>query len=65
MLNFLGSLARPRAWRICPHQVKFAPVQQFPFDLLSRLQTDRRCQRDREIDVEFGSLPFWTDRLHF
>ncbi len=46
-------------------QVEFPTVQQFPLDLLTRLQADRRCQRDWEIHVEFWVLPFGPNGLHF
>lgn len=45
--------------------MKFSPVQEFPLDLLSRFQTDGRGERDREVNVEFGFLPFGADGLNF
>ena len=46
-------------------QVKFSPIQEFPLDLLTRFQTDRRGQGDGEVNVEFGFLVFGPDGLDF
>ena len=45
-------------------QMKFAPVQQLPLDLLARLQTDRGRQGQREAHIEPGVLSARTNRLH-
>ena len=62
---FDGVLAS--AWRrgVFSDQVEFTTIQQLPLHFLPRLQSNRCRQRNGKVDVEFGVLPFGSDRLHF
>jgi hypothetical protein len=53
-------------WRdIQPKQVEFAPLQQFPLDVIPRVEADGRRQGQGKTHVEPGLLAFGADRLDF
>ena len=62
---FAGALARAWWRRNFSHQVQFPTIQEFPLHLLTRLEPNRRRQRDGKVDVEFWLLPFGPNGLHF
>ena len=65
----LGRLVHPLAGsgrrHLVAHQVEFAPVKEFPSNLVTGVETDGRCQRQWEVDIKTGLLLSGTDGLHF
>jgi len=58
-------LARSRRGHLVAHQVEFAPVKQFPSNLVTGIEPDRGRQRQWKVNVETRLLPSGTDGLHF
>jgi len=59
------SLARSRCGHFVAHQVEFAPVKEFPSNLVTGIEPDRRGQRQRKVNVKTRLLLSGTDGLHF
>jgi len=62
---FWGAVGGEWGRGVHANQMQFATVEQFPLDLVARLQADGGGQREGEIDVEARLLSLGTDGLDF
>ena len=65
----LGRLVHPVArsgrGHLVAHQVEFAPVKEFPSNLVTGIEPDRRSQGQWKVNVKTRLLLSGTDGLHF